>query len=137
MNILEQMLQDGSKHNIPPELLQALYQDQATETKGAMIGRRRPNLNRLPVVTVMARRNNGFTPDGARIEALRLERGLTVREAAEKANLSARLFYFLEANERPNSAARTVARTALVLGTSIEYLLGLTDDRRSMEEVFD
>lgn len=85
----------------------------------------------------MARRNNGFTPDGARIEALRLERGLTVREAAEKANLSARLFYFLEANERPNSAARTVARIALVLGTSIEYLLGLTDDPRSMEEVFD
>lgn len=31
MNILEQMLQDGSKHNIPPELLQALYQDQAVD----------------------------------------------------------------------------------------------------------
>jgi len=83
----------------------------------------------------MAQRS-GFTPDGARIEALRLERGLTVREAAEKANLSARVFYFLEANERPNSAARTVARIALALDTSVEYLLGLTDDPRSMEEVF-
>lgn len=34
MNILEQMLQDGSKHNIPSELLQALYENQAVETEG-------------------------------------------------------------------------------------------------------
>ena len=83
----------------------------------------------------MAQRS-GFTPDGARIEALRLERGLTVREAAEKAGLSGAHIYRLQANERPNSAARTVARIALALDTSVEYLLGLTDDPRSMEEVF-
>ncbi len=33
MNILEQMLQDSSKHNIPLELLQALYGDQMVETE--------------------------------------------------------------------------------------------------------
>jgi transcriptional regulator with XRE-family HTH domain len=66
--------------------------------------------------------------DGSRIRTLRKERELTAEALARSADISTRHIWRLESNRRPNSAAVVVARVALALGTTVEYLLGLTDN---------
>ena len=73
--------------------------------------------------------------DPLRLKSLRLNRRMRAREVARKARISAAQLYRLERGERPNVAAVTLARVALALGTSIEYLLGLTDETRSVQEL--
>jgi transcriptional regulator with XRE-family HTH domain len=75
--------------------------------------------------------------DRHRIKTLRLERGLRAADVAKKAGLSLAQIYRLEAGERPNVAAVTLARIALVLNSSVEYLLTLTDDQRSVCQLID
>ena len=70
-----------------------------------------------------------------RLKALRLKRQMRAREVARRAGISAAQLYRLELGTRPNTAAITLARVALVLDTSVEYLLGLTDDERSVREL--
>jgi transcriptional regulator with XRE-family HTH domain len=65
---------------------------------------------------------------GERIKGLRHALGLTADELASQAGLSTGAIFLLEANKRPQTAATTVAKIACVLGTSLEYLLALTDD---------
>jgi transcriptional regulator with XRE-family HTH domain len=65
--------------------------------------------------------------DGERLRALRKERGLSVPELADKSGVSARTIYFLEAKQRPQTAAVTLARVAQALCTSVDDLVGLTD----------
>ncbi len=66
--------------------------------------------------------------DGQRLRALRKQRGLSADRLARRADLTTRHVWRLEGNKRPNVAAITLARVALALGTTVEYLLGLTDD---------
>ena len=74
--------------------------------------------------------------DGKRLRALRKRRGLSAEKSAHRANVSTRHFRRLEAGQRPNTAAITLARIALVLDTTVEYLLGLTDDDRPIGRLF-
>jgi transcriptional regulator with XRE-family HTH domain len=66
--------------------------------------------------------------DGARLRQLRRERGLSARKLAERANLCVRQIWRLEAGHRPNVRAITVARIALALTTTMDYLMGLSED---------
>ena len=67
-----------------------------------------------------------FSPE--RFRALRQMRQLKPNQLAYLSGLTETQVYRLERGERPNLYAVTLARIALVLGTSSEYLLGLTDD---------
>ena len=62
-----------------------------------------------------------------RIRALRLDRRMRAEEVAQEAGISVAQVYRLEAGERPNVAAVTLAGVAQALDTTLEYLLGLTD----------
>ena len=66
--------------------------------------------------------------DGERLRQLRCERGLSARKLAEQADLCVRQIWRMEAGHRPNVRAVTVARIALALGTSLDYLMGLADE---------
>jgi transcriptional regulator with XRE-family HTH domain len=68
------------------------------------------------------------TFDGRRMRALRQRRGLSADGLAHKTGLTARHLRRMEIGKRPNTAAITLARVAMALGTTVEYLLGLTDD---------
>ena len=72
--------------------------------------------------------------DGERLRALRKRRKLSAEKTARRANVSTRHFRRLEAGQRPNTAAITLARIALALDTTVEYFLGLTDDDRTILE---
>ena len=70
-----------------------------------------------------------------RLKALRKEQGLSAEHIARKADVSVRHLRRLEAGQRPNTSAVTLARVALALGTTVEYLLGLTEDAHSIGEL--
>ena len=70
-----------------------------------------------------------------RLKALRKEQGLSAEQIARKADVSVRHLRRLEAGQRPNTSAVTLARVALALGTTVEYLLGLTEDAHSIGEL--
>lgn len=73
--------------------------------------------------------------DSARLRQLRQLRGLTAREVAAAAGVSQRHLWRLEAGQRPYVAAVTLARVAAVLGTTMEYLLGMTPDLAPLPEL--
>ncbi|HIP97632.1 MAG TPA: XRE family transcriptional regulator [Anaerolineae bacterium] len=62
------------------------------------------------------------------MRAMRKRRGLSAEAVARRANLSTRHVWRLEAGTQPRVAAVTLARIALALDTSVDYLLGLTDN---------
>jgi transcriptional regulator with XRE-family HTH domain len=68
------------------------------------------------------------TFDGQRLRALRREQGLSADKLGRMAYLSTRHIWRLEGNKRPNVAAVTLGKLACALNTSIEYLLGLTNE---------
>ena len=53
--------------------------------------------------------------DGARLRAVRKERGLSARDVERMAKVTARHIWRLEAGKRPNVAAVTLARIALAI----------------------
>ena len=65
--------------------------------------------------------------DGARLQAVRKRRRLSVNEVGQIAGVTARHIWRLEANQRPNVAAVTLARIACALEVDMEYLVGLSD----------
>ncbi|MBN1955859.1 MAG: helix-turn-helix transcriptional regulator [Anaerolineae bacterium] len=73
------------------------------------------------------------TVDKDRIKGLRVGRAMRAEEVARRAGISTAQVYRLENGERPNATAVTMARIAQALGTSVEYLLGMTDDVRSVK----
>ncbi len=83
--------------------------------------------------------DNQVTPSAnrSRIKGLRMERGLRAVDVAAKTGLSVAQVYRLEAGERPNVAAVTLARVALALDTTVEYLLGLTVKRQLEMDIGD
>lgn len=70
-----------------------------------------------------------------RLKTLRLERGMRAVDVAQETGLSVAQVYRMEAGERPNVAAVTLAKVALALDTSVEYLLNMTDDTRSVHQL--
>lgn len=73
-------------------------------------------------------RNNQPQLQGHRLRKLRKEKGLSAEKLARLSDVSTRQIWRLEGDTRPNSAAITVARVAQALETSLEYLLGMTDN---------
>jgi len=65
---------------------------------------------------------------GARIRSLREEKGWTQGVLAYKSDTTAAQISRLENNDRPAAGAVIVGKIALALGTTVEYLLGQTDD---------
>lgn len=63
--------------------------------------------------------------NGGRLKALRQARGLSARRLAQRAGVSERQIWRLEANDRPNVSAVLLVRVAVALGTTVEYLVGL------------
>lgn len=65
---------------------------------------------------------------GIRVKALREHRDWTQGQLAHKAQTTSAQISRIENNERPGAQAVVVGRIANALGTSVDYLLGLTDD---------
>lgn len=74
---------------------------------------------------------------GERVRALRYQRRLSARKVAKRAGIHWRYYLRLEKNERPNVSAVNAAAIALALGTSMEYLMGLTDDPRPIAAIWE
>lgn len=72
--------------------------------------------------------------DGARLRAMRKERGLSVHEVEQMAGVTARHIWRLEAGKRPNVAAVTLARIAVAIDVDVNYLLGLSDSPQASTE---
>jgi transcriptional regulator with XRE-family HTH domain len=73
--------------------------------------------------------------DGRRLQSLRKQQGIGVDDLSIASGVSARHIWRLEAGQRPNTSAVILARVAWALGTTVEYLVGLTDDSRGIQEV--
>jgi len=65
---------------------------------------------------------------GDRLRQLRHVRNIPARQVAHKVGITTYHVYRLERGERPRAWGITVAKLALALGTSTDYLLNLTDD---------
>jgi len=64
---------------------------------------------------------------GDRLRDLRISLGYTQETLAERAKIGLRQIWRYE-NEESEPSGNTVANLAQILGTSADYLLGLTDD---------
>jgi transcriptional regulator with XRE-family HTH domain len=74
--------------------------------------------------------NTASTMFRERLHALRLERGLRQVALARLAGVSPALICRMEDGSRRRAAGPIVERLSVALGTSTDYLLGLTDDPR-------
>ena len=68
------------------------------------------------------------TLTGERIKKLREAAGISQGELGEKSGVDPSYISLLETGRRPNPGVETLRRIAPVLGTSIAYLAGETDD---------
>ena len=64
---------------------------------------------------------------GARVRALRYELDYTAAEVARQAQVSLAYLYRLERDAEPLAPGITVAKLALVLETTLDYLYGLSE----------
>ncbi len=83
----------------------------------------------------MADQHTPIAVDGKRMRALRKARGFSADALAWHAGFNSRHIWRLESGRYQHAAAITLAAIAQVLDTTIEYLLGLTDDPRSIAEL--
>jgi transcriptional regulator with XRE-family HTH domain len=83
----------------------------------------------------MANQHTPIAVNGKRMRALRKERGFSADALAWHAGFNSRHIWRLESGRYQHAAAITLAAIAQVLNTTIEYLLGLTDDPRSVAEL--
>lgn len=83
----------------------------------------------------MANQHTPIAVDGKRMRALRKARGFSADALAWHAGFNSRHIWRLESGRYQHAAAITLAAIAQVLDTTIEYLLGLTDDPRSIAEL--
>jgi transcriptional regulator with XRE-family HTH domain len=65
---------------------------------------------------------------GARIRSLREAQDLDPGQLAYKANVHVSTIHKIEAGDRPNTSGLILAAIADALGTSVDYLLGRTND---------
>src|SRR5262245_53013723 len=76
---------------------------------------------------------------GERVHLLRRRRGWTQRELAQAATINANSLARIERSEIPDPGGKAIARLALALRTSTDYLLGLTETEavpRAMRPAF-
>ncbi len=66
--------------------------------------------------------------DGRRMRALRKQQNLSADGLAYKAGFTSHHISQMERGKRPRTAAITLASVAQVLGTTVEYLLCMTDE---------
>ncbi len=83
----------------------------------------------------MANQHTPIAVDGKRMRALRKARGFSADALAWHAGFNSRHIWRLESGRYQHAAAITLAAIAQVLDTTVEYLLGLTDDPRSIAEL--
>jgi transcriptional regulator with XRE-family HTH domain len=60
---------------------------------------------------------------------------MSVQDLAIYSRISARHIWRLERGERPNPSVNTVARLAIALETTLEYLVGMTNDQVSLHQL--
>ncbi len=74
--------------------------------------------------------DNRITPvlDAQRMRALRKQRGISTDTLAHRTGITARHILRMEGGNMPNTRAVTLARIAIGLNTTMEYLLGMSDD---------
>lgn len=70
---------------------------------------------------------------GERIKALRQEQNYSVDEMAKRAKISRATYYRYESADAENLPIKTIKIIAKALNTTPEYILGLTDDKRTKE----
>lgn len=70
---------------------------------------------------------------GERIKALRQEQNYSVDEMAKRAKISRATYYRYESADAENLPIKTIKVIAKALNTTPEYILGLTDDKRTKE----
>jgi transcriptional regulator with XRE-family HTH domain len=75
------------------------------------------------------------TFDGARLQAVRKRRGLSVSDVGQISGVSPRHIWRLEANQRPNVSAVTLACIVQALDVDMEYLVGLSDSPQPFGEL--
>ena len=68
------------------------------------------------------------TPFGRRLKILRETRRLSQAELGEKAGIPGLMISHFETGARPSASASTLRRLATALETSIDYLIGHSDD---------
>jgi transcriptional regulator with XRE-family HTH domain len=73
---------------------------------------------------------------GNRLRALRHERELSADKLARLTGLTTHHIYRLERGERPNVWGITVAKLALALDTTTDYLLNLTDEPKPPKHLY-
>lgn len=71
-----------------------------------------------------------------RIESEMQRRGLQLSQVAKYAGVSYDMMYKLLNTNRPRTSAEVVAKLAETFGCSVEYLMGLTDERVPNKAVF-
>jgi DNA-binding Xre family transcriptional regulator len=116
-----QSLEDDEYRKARDELRKAIDQALTTDEHGNPLGGRlvpagRIYLNRKPAL------------DRRRLRAARKMRKMGVPALSQRAGLTARHIWRLEAGQRPNVRAVTLARLALALRVDLYYLLGLSDE---------
>lgn len=65
---------------------------------------------------------------GARVRVLREDLGLEIGQLAYKTGVSKAHLYRIEGDERPNVSAVVLERISVALDTSVDYLVGRTDN---------
>ena len=70
---------------------------------------------------------------GERIAVLRRRQGMTQRELGQESDVHWNTIARLERGKLTDLPGKAVARVAKALGTSADYLLGLTDDEHPTE----
>lgn len=117
----KQILQDDEYLKARDRLREAIDKALTTDERGNPLGGRlvpagRIYLDRTPAL------------DGTRLRAMREKREMRATTLAQRADLTARHIWRLEAGQRPNVRAVTLARLALALRVDLYYLMGLSDE---------
>ena len=117
----KQSLLDDEYRQARDRLREAIDRALTTDEDGNPLGGRL-----VPAGRIYLNRTPGL--DRRRLRAMRQGREMGVPTLAQRAGLTARHVYRLEAGQRPNVGAATLARLALALQVDLYYLLGLSDE---------
>jgi DNA-binding Xre family transcriptional regulator len=117
----KQILQDDEYRKARDRLREAIDKALTTDEQGNPLGGRL-----VPAGRIYLDRTAAF--NGRRLRAMRKKRKMKVTALAQRAGLTARHLWRLEAGQRPNVRAVTLARLALALRVDLYYLLGLSDE---------
>jgi transcriptional regulator with XRE-family HTH domain len=72
---------------------------------------------------------------GERVKKMRLKRGLTQQQCADAVGIERAAWAGCESKNKKPRDEKTIVKMANVLNTSVDYLMGNTDDPRPLEEI--